>query len=159
MSEVNMRLTPEIITGLEYKKFKSSMYSLALGSPTKYYALREKILQEIETQLVKDIYATFYNALTEGKTLAGGPIRVSSADLEAAGLPRGTPDLQLKPVHYMTHQINNLALDCVADLENHLQKIVDIICPQDFEKVSSSRMALSGRASSLQTPTTGGAPP
>ena len=151
MSEANMKLTPEIITGLEYKKFKSQMYSLALGTPSRYYILREKVLESIETDLVKLIYNTFYMALTEGKTASGAEITVSTAELTTAGITPTTP-IKLKMPHYPTHLINNLSLDAVADMETHLQKIVDIIVPQDFDKISSSRMALSGKASSVETP-------
>ena len=151
MSEANMKLTPEIVTGLEYKKFKSQMYSLALGQPTRYYILREKILESIETQLVKDLYNTFFMALTEGKTVGGGAIAVLSPDLQAAGITPTTP-IMLKAPHYPTHLLNNIAMEAVADLEVHLQKIVEIIAPQDFASVASSRINLSGKAGSIQGP-------
>ena len=156
MSEINMRLSPEIITGLEYKKFRSNLMSLALGHPSKYAFLREKVLESIESDIVKLIYNTFYNTLTLGQTASNAPIRVTGAEFGAANILPAS-DLVLKAPHYPTHLINNLALECVADIETHLQKIVDIIIPQDFDKISSTRMALSGRASSIQGIAGGGA--
>ena len=148
MSEQNMKLSPEIISGISYKKYRNNLYSIALGTPSRYYKIREKVLESLETDLIKLIYTIWFNALTESKDASGNPIAVSSAEFRLSGI---TPDgaLVLPPAHYMTHKINELALAAVSDMEIHLQKLCDLLVPQDFNSIASSNLKLTGKASAI----------
>ena len=140
----NMELQPEVLTGLNFKRWKNKMYSLALSSPKQYYALREAVLDKVQTQIVKDLYKIFYNALIKGEDKDGNPIRFAGGDgIQAVAL--GKPD-------YMPHICNNIAMEAVSDLESHINKIVDILVPQDLEKIASTKMTISGKAESINVP-------
>ena len=148
MSEQNMKLSPEIISGISYKKYRNNLYSIALGTPSRYYKLREKVLESIETDLIKLIYNIFFNALTEGRDSSGNPIGVSPGEFRLSGITPDTP-LVLQAPHYMTHKINELSLSAVADLEIHLQKLCDLLVPQDFNSIASTNLKLTGKASAI----------
>ena len=144
MSANNMELNPEVLTGLSFKKFKNSMYSLALSSPKTYYAIRAATMEQIETQIVKDLYKIFFNALTKGATKDGTPIECPAGD--------GVKATKLGDVSYPTHLINNLAMEAVSDLQTHIHKIIDIIVPQDLDKISNVQSKITGQAESINIP-------
>lgn len=145
MSANSMELNPEVLTGLAFKKFKSKMYSLALGSPKTYYALREACLNQIETEIVNDLYKIFFNALTKGMKKNG----TSPIETDGTG---GVGVTRLGEPNYPTNLINNLAMDAVADLQGHISKIIDILVPQDLDKISNQQTKISGQAESIEIP-------
>ena len=98
-------------------------------------------INKIESEIVDDVYKIFFKALTLGQTKGG-------VNIESDGTG-GVPATSLGPVNYPTHLINNLAMEAVADLQQHINKIIDIIAPQDLEKISNMQAKVSGAAESL----------
>ena len=118
-----MMLEPYVLTGLAFKKYKNKMYSLALSSPKQYYHLREAVLDQVQTQIVKDLYAIFYNALVHGTDKGGKNVIQALGDTSQGLQPIKLVNGNDK-VNYPTHLVNNIAMEAVSDLEAHINKIV-----------------------------------
>lgn len=147
MADINtMRLDPVNLTGLAHKKFMQTQYARCLGNPKLYFKIREKLIDELTTALVTDVYTIFFNALGEGKTKSGADIEV------AADGAAGTPAAKLGTPNYPKNLVNNLSLDCIAMLEEHVNKIVDIIAPQNLDTIASTKIGISGKADSINVP-------
>ena len=53
--------------GLQYKRFRKSLYSLSLSKPSVYYDLQEKVTNQIKTRMVTSVYKDVYELLRFGK--------------------------------------------------------------------------------------------
>lgn len=145
-----MMLEPEVLTGLAFKKWKNKMYSLALSSPKQYYHLREAVLDSVQTEIVKDLYKIFYNALVHG-TDKNGRVIEAAAD-SAKGLGAAQLVSSGEKVNYPTHLVNNISMSAVVSLEESINQIVDILVPQDLDKIASTKMTITGKAESINVP-------
>ena len=135
----NMELNISNLIGLDFKKFQNRSYSLCLSSPQKYFELREAVMDKVQTEILRDVYKIFRNALVNGRDKGGIPFRTS------AGLELGVPN-------YPEQLVNNMACECVASLQVHINKIVDILVPEKMENIASTQMSISGKASSINVP-------
>ena len=135
----NMELDISNLIGLDFKKHQNRIYSLALSTPAKYFDLRETVMDKVQTQILRDIYKIFRNALVKGQDKDGIPFR--TAAMVSLGEPK-----------YPEQLVNNMACECVASLQVHINKIIDILVPEKMETIASTQMTISGKASSINVP-------
>lgn len=122
------------VLGLEYQAYVAKVRSMALGSPKDYFELRRKVLQSVKSKAIGDLYKTIFTVLSLGKDTGGNPIGALGATEEM------TPG-------YPADKINDFAVDVVRDLSNHLDRVVDIILPDDFNKLAEGKTTLKGLGS------------
>ena len=137
----SMFLDVNNLTSLDFRKWKSTMYSLALSNGRGYYKLRSVLLQELEGNLALLLYRTIYNILALGQNAEGNPIQTKS---EA-----GDPSIKLGAPNFPMPKINQISMSCVSDLQNSLEQIIEILMPEQFEKIASSKMVLAGKGQSV----------
>ena len=49
------------VLGLQYQRYRKSLYSLSLSKPSVYYELQEKVTNEIKERLVSTMYKDIYD--------------------------------------------------------------------------------------------------
>ena len=138
-----MILDAENTLAIQYKGYCSKMRSLALSKPSTYYDLRAKILEEIESKMVKFIYTTFYQLLSKGLDTTGNPIGIRTGLL-------GADSFSLPAPCYPNHLINSFSISSCADMSNWISKAIDIIAPDDYSTIASGKLSLQGKASAIE---------
>ena len=117
---------PSNYLGMEYASYKNDLYALAISKPSEYFKLRKNVIQSVKTDAVGNIYTTFRNILSEGKSLNGTPLIITSD---------GT---QYKP-QYMNQDIGIIALKAAQTLDKILDEVIEIILPQNFKDLAVER--------------------
>jgi len=132
-SFTNLRINPNVYLGLEFNKYKSQLYKLAITNPEEYYNIREKVQTSIQTNAIKALYDTFYFALTEGKEADGKT---------ALGLPIA-PNVPLQT-------INEICLNSCTTLNKIIEnEVLELLLPIDYSKIMSARLADKGAARTM----------
>ena len=123
------------LLGFKYQSYISTITSLSLSSPADYYALRKKVLDTVKVDCVKNMYSVLFSVLSSGKDKNGDPIgKLGTGDFVPA---------------YPSNKINDLCLTIANDLADHINRVVDIILPKSFDKLSEASLTLKGKASLL----------
>ena len=122
------------VLGLEYQAYVAKVRAMALGAPKEYFELRRKVLQSVKSEAIRELYKTIFGVLSLGKDKAGNPIGALGSTEEM------TPG-------YPADKINDFAVDVVRDLSNHLDRVVDIILPDDYNKLAEGKTTLKGLGS------------
>lgn len=130
------QLDTDDVLGFNYQAYVSEIRALALSRPAEYFELRSQVLQKVKSDAVGNLYKTFFNVLSTGKDLQGNPIG-----------KLGTGNY--KP-SYPSQKINDFAIGVASDLAEHINKAIDIILPDDFEKLASGKLNLKGRANVIE---------
>jgi hypothetical protein len=118
---------------LEHAEFKQNLYNLALSKPSVYGALRAEVVKKVKVDAIGQMYNTFFNLLTKGNDAAGNNLVTSSTE----GKTIFTPNVPMQVV-------NQFALNAAAQLEELCDKAVEMVCPLDYNKILSSRLAQVG---------------
>lgn len=119
------------VLGLEYQAYVSYVRAQALGDPKSYFELRRTVLAKVKTDAIADLYGTIFNVLSAGRDK--GNAAIGTLGSTAAMTPA-----------YPSNKINDFAVAIVRDLSNHLDRVVDIILPDDFNKLAEGKTTLKG---------------
>ena len=125
------------VLGFNYASYVANVRALALSKPADYFKLRKEVLKKVKEDAVGNLYRTLFNVLSKGTDLSGNPIGTlgSSTDMQPG---------------YPSQKINDFAIQVASDLADHINRAIDIILPDDFEKLASGKMSLKGRANVIE---------
>lgn len=136
MSENNtFKLDTSDFLGLKYNEYKNKMYALAISKPSDFFSLREKVLDEVKTKAIGNLYETIYSILSDGK-INGQSIATTNNSVSVT-LPKPS---------YPKQNINNLSLSAAQTLDQILEQVVEILLPLDYKSLASARLEEKGRA-------------
>ena len=130
------KLDTNDVLGLNYQKYCEKIKSLALSKPSEYFDLRQEVLEKVKADAVGNLYNTLFAVLSEGKDLAGNPIG-------KLGTEKFVPC-------YPSQKINDFALGAATDMAEWINDAIDIILPDDFEKIAMGKLRLKGKGSSIE---------
>lgn len=137
MATNQFQLNTNDVLGFDYEMYVSSIRALALSKPDEYFKLRRDVLQKVKKDAVGNLYKTFFNVLSLGQDIDGRAIgKLGSND-------------EFRPC-YPSQKINDFAISVASDLADHINRCIDIILPDDFEKIASNKLNLKGRASVIE---------
>ena len=103
-----IKSSPNDILGLDYGRFKQSMYSLSLSNPSEYFKMREKISELLTEDIITSLYNKIYLLLREGKI---------GKDSVTGGLFVGYP----------SNKVNSMALSVASSMEQFLNQCIEIV--------------------------------
>ena len=116
-----IKSSPNDILGLDYGRYKQSMYAMSLSTPAAYFTMREEISVALTEDIVTSIYNKIYLLLREGK------INTKSV----------TGD---RYVGYPSNKVNEMALSVAASMETFLTDCIEIVLPQNYLSLSANKM-------------------
>ena len=132
----NFKLDTDDVLGFKYEAYVAQVRGLALSQPASYFELRREVMKTVRAQAVGDLYKTFFNVLHDGRSLTGATIgKLGSGDYIPC---------------YPQQKINDLAISAANDMAGWIDKVVDIILPDDFEKLASAKLNLKGKAMTIE---------
>ena len=116
-----IKSSPNDILGLDYGRFKQSMYALSLSNPSEYFKMREKISEALTEDIVTSLYNKIYLLLREGKI---------GKDSVTGGLFVGYP----------SNKVNSMALSIASSMEVFLNDCIEIVLPANYLELSAKKM-------------------
>ena len=146
MATMNFKLNPQNYLGLEHDKFKSDMMQIALTNPTRYYAIRNNVMQNTVSTIVKDMYEKIYFLLTIGSlTENGGP---SSA---ANGVNGPVDGGELFIPKMSEKEVSDFAMSCATTMRTMLVQAIHKLLPDDYINLASARLASQASTRNINT--------
>ena len=136
MSTNKFELDTDDVLGFAYSEYISNMRGMAIAQPAKYFQLRSDVMKTVKRDAVGSLYKSIFNILSKGTDLKGASIGALGDD------PRYIP-------HYPSQKINDFAIEVAASLADSLNKVVDILMPDDFEKLASQKLLIKGKSSAI----------
>lgn len=121
------------VLGFEYQSYISSITALSLSKPDEYYKMRAETLEKVRNGMIHQIYGTIFNCLHLGKDVHNNAIGTLG---KGPYIPR-----------YPGPKINDLTIALTSELSDNLEKVIDIILPQEFITLANKSLTLKGRAS------------
>lgn len=135
MSNQFMLNTNDVL-GFNYSTYVANVRALALSKPADYFKLRQEVSKKVKEDADGQLYKTIFNVFSTGAALDGNPIGMLGTSNYRSGYP--------------SQEINDFALQVASDLADHVDRAIDIILPNDFETLVSSKMSLKGRANVIE---------
>ena len=132
----NFRLDTNDVLGFDYSSYVDEMRALAISEPAKYFKLRKEILEKVRRDAVGDVYTTLFNVLSAGKDKAGAPIGATFG--RGVYIPK-----------YPSNKINDFAITVASDMADHINRAIDIILPDSFEKLAGDKLMIKGAGSRI----------
>ena len=122
--------------GLKYNEYVNQIRALALAKPSDYFKMKAAVMKSVKSDAISDLYKTLFNILSLGKSKGGANIdKMGTAGFEPC---------------YPSQLINALALDAASTLNDHLNKVLDIILPDDFESLAAKRIEIKGKGAIVE---------
>ena len=113
------------VLGLQYQRYRKSLYSLSLSKPSVYYELQEKVTNEIKERLVSTMYKDIYDLLRFGRIDTK-----SIFELQQSIPPPGVPSTK----------VNALAMSITQTLDNFCDELIELILPKSFLSLADGRL-------------------
>ena len=120
-TKMNFEVDTADYLGFKHEEYLDDIQSLALSEPSKYYALRKKVLKALKQEVVESVYATYYGLLTTGKIGAEAVMGIYN--------PAYPQQLASKFALGASKTINEILDDCL-----------DIILPDSHLKIADLRI-------------------
>ena len=123
--------------GINYENYCNNIYSLSLSQPTTYYAMRNKLLKDLNTELLEKTHSVIFNILRYGQLTANGDNYTDS----------------LKP-NYPSELCNQISMSIAKSYQVEVKKIIKILLPPDYESLAKSSLSSKTLAESIDRPPT-----
>ena len=143
---MNFKLNPENYLGLEHDKFKSNMMQIALTNPTRYFAIRNNVMQNTVSTVVKDMYENIYYLLTIGSLTSGDPAKaaINADNTVVDGGQNFIPNMSEK-------EVSDFAMSCATTMRTMLVQAIHKLLPDDYINLASARLASQASTRNVNT--------
>ena len=122
--------------GINYESYCNSIYSLSLSQPTAYYAMRNLLLKDSNTELLEKTHSIIFKILRYGQLVAGGQNYTNGQ----------------KP-NYPSDLCNQISMSIAKSYQIEVKKIIQILLPPDYESLAKSSLSSKTLAQSIDRPT------
>ena len=131
-------LETDDVLGFSYQSYLSSIRGHSLAKPSEYYQMRAAVTQSVISEAVRNLYTTIFQILKNGRKFDGGVI----ANSHGFGTGNFVPN-------FPSHKINDYNIEISSILGDALNKIIDILLPDDFTKLASAKLSIQGKSASI----------
>ena len=138
MATTNFKVNTNDVLGFDYEAYIADVRALALSEPSKYFALRKIVMEKVRRDAVGSIYETFFNVLTSGTDKDGQPITGFNINGSRA-----------RPC-YPSDKVSAFAQEAAKHMTQFCNECVDIILPDDFEKLAERKLNIKGKANTIE---------
>ena len=129
----NFRIDSSNILGFDYEAYIADVRALALSNPAEYFKLRKIVMEKVRRDAVGSIYTTFFNVLTAGTDVNDDAIS----------------GFDYKPC-YPSDKVSLFAQKAAKHMTQFCNECVDIILPDNFEKLAERKLNIKGQANTIE---------
>ena len=134
----NFKVSTDDVLGFNYEAYIADVRALALSNPSEYFRLRKVVMEKVRRDAVGSIYETFFNVLTAGEDKEGNPIDGFELNGDHA-----------RPC-YPSDKVSLFAQKAAKHMTQFCNECVDIILPDDFEKLAERKLNIKGKANTIE---------
>ena len=138
MEKTNIISDPNDVLGLQYTKYKSSLYSESLSKPSSYFKLKQELEDKLKENLVSNIYKVVYELLRYG---------VIDGDHVCGFYDEAKNNARIPGVPSST--VNELSLSITATMNDFIDSVISLLMPPSFLQLSESKLTIKSEASVL----------
>ena len=129
----NFRVDTDDVLGFNYEAYIADVRAIALSDPSKYFLLRKTVMEKVRRDAVGSIYTTFFNILTAGTDVNDDAIS----------------GFDYKPC-YPSDKVSLFAQKAAKHMTQFCNECVDIILPDNFEKLAERKLNIKGQANTIE---------
>ena len=138
MEKTNIISDPNDVLGLQYTKYKSSLYSESLSKPSSYFKLKQELEDKLKENLVSNIYKVVYELLRYG-VIAGDHVCGYSDEARNNFRIPGVP----------SSKVNELSLSITATMNDFIDSVISLLMPPSFLQLAESKLTIKSESSVL----------
>ena len=121
MKITDVKSDPNDVLGLQYNKYKNSLYSDSLSKPSEYFKLKGELEEKLKTELVSNMYKTIYDLLRYGlikeKNVCGDRI---------PGVPSAI--------------VNKMSIQITKTFDDFMDEIIAILMPPNYLELAKNKL-------------------
>ena len=126
MKLTDVKSDPNDVLGLQYNKYKNSLYSESLSKPSVYFKLKGKLEERLKTELVTNMYKTIYDLLRYG-IINGDPVcGKDGANDRVPGIPSAI--------------VNKMSLQITKTFDDFMDEIIAILMPPNYLELAKNKL-------------------
>jgi len=133
MEATNFRVDTNDVLGFNYEAYIADVRAIALSDPSSYFKLRKTVMEKVRRDAVGSIYTTFFNVLTTGTDVEGNAIS----------------GFEYQPC-YPSDKVSLFAQKAAKHMTQFCNECVDIILPDNFEKLAERKLNIKGQANTIE---------
>ena len=126
------------LLGFKYQAYIAACRGLALSKPDLYFEMRAQVMEGVRAKIIEDLYNTLYAAMSVGRDKSGAEI-----------FPGGKFGHTVFVPNYPQDKINVFCVEAVTNMSDDINRCMDIILPDDFEKLAAGKLNLKGRGETI----------
>ena len=135
--DFNFKINPNDYLGTDNEQFKTRLLQVALAEPTRYFALRRAVLENVKNAAVQAQYDIYYYLLTNGSRqgyhgFPGSITRGYNPAAPAEIVDNFTPNIPKQ-------KVNEFALKAAKTIDAIAEEAIEMILPMDYKKISEDR--------------------
>lgn len=134
----NFRVNTNDVLGFDYESYIADVRALALSDPKAYFLLRKTVMEKVRRDAVGSIYTTFFNVLTLGQDVN---------NIDIGGFNIGGIHCTPK---YPSDKVSLFAQKAAKHMTQFCNECVDIILPDNFEKLAERKLNIKGQANTIE---------
>ena len=142
----NFKLDTADYLSIKHSAFRDDMLALALSKPSEYFQLRKNVLAAVKRKAVANIYAIYYDLLTEGKDGSDTHNKLLVGEF-AAGLAGDTVNAFVP--NYPKQKVNEFALGAAETIDKIAEDAIEILLPRGYEDIAKERSSTKGKAAMI----------
>ena len=136
MEATDVKSNPNDVLGLQYNKYKNSLYASSLSKPSEYFKLRGDLEDTLKTELVSNMFTTIYELLRYG-TIKGTNV-VGVDDNGSERIPG-----------YPSANVNALSQKITKTFDDFMDEIINILMPPSYMELAKNKTIVKAEAIGL----------
>ena len=139
LRKTDVKSDPNDILGLQYNKYKNSLYAQSLSKPSEYFDLRGKLEDKLKDKLVTSMFTTIYDLLRYGLI---GTECVVGQDSSSGTAENRIPG-------YPSANVNALSLKITKTFDDFMDEIINILMPPSYMELAKNKTIVKAEAIGL----------
>ena len=136
MKTTDVKSNPNDVLGLQYNKYKNSLYAESLSKPSEYFKLRGELEDKLKDKLVTTMFQTIYDLLRYGQI--DDKCVVGKYDNGNDRLPG-----------YPSANVNALSLKITKTFDDFMDEIINILMPPSYMELAKNKTIVKAEAIGL----------
>ena len=139
LRKTDVKSDPNDILGIQYNKYKNSLYAQSLSKPSEYFDLRGKLEDKLKDKLVTSMFKTIYDLLRYGLI---DDVCVVGQDLSSGTALDRIPG-------YPSANVNSLSLKITKTFDDFMDEIINILMPPSYMELEKNKTIVKAEAIGL----------
>ena len=125
---------PANFQGHQYNQYKNILMSKAMTTPSEYYDLQTKVIDQLNVQIAKTIYKQLFLLLTKGKLPDNSQLKIGSTNLNPA---------------FPSQTAADFCIDAANTIDKIISDAVEVILPASHLDIARMQIEKKSKISTI----------